>query len=119
MQIKQIKLFGVRSDLAADLLRFQHRLAVKVQNRLLSVHQRLVEHHDAVVELKPSECAADRNAVVAGDVEHQSVADLQAGEIDNEATSRSSRHRRYEIAVRGAHHLGQRSSAAGQYDAST
>jgi hypothetical protein len=50
---------------------------------------------------------------------HQRVADLQPGEIDDEAADCSSRHRHHEITVRRGHHLRQRSSAAGQDSASS
>jgi hypothetical protein len=49
MEIEQIELLGIGGNLASQLLRLEHRLAIEMQNRLLRIHQRLVEYHHATL----------------------------------------------------------------------
>jgi hypothetical protein len=55
-------------------LRLQRRIAIEMQYRLLGVHKCPVEHHHTTVEIQPPDGAADRNAMIPGDEQHQRVA---------------------------------------------
>ena len=108
------KLLGSASISALTRLALQRKLALDVQDGLLGVEQGAVEHDVALLEIEATHRALDRNAVVAGHIEHQRIEDLQAGEAHHQAADRAAAQRKRHVAVRRAHDLRQRAAVAGQ-----
>ncbi len=67
-----------------------------------------------MLENQSANRAADRDAVVASDIEHQRIGELQIGETDHQAAHHISRHRHNDVAIGSAHQLRQRTTATRQ-----
>jgi hypothetical protein len=78
------------------------------------VHQGPVESHHSLLEGRAGGGAADRNPVVAGDVDEKGLDDIGPGERHQQAADRAPGHGEGELAIGRAHDLRQGAARSDQ-----